>query len=181
MKKMVFYFLTGIAFVSCNSTGTESKEALKDSTATPSASTTIVMNYPYTIDHPDNWDMGSTSNTMTALSALKAYQDGNVPESMKYFGDSVQIQFEGMDKKMAADSLTAMFTNWRKGMKTIDIKMSDWESVISKDKKGEWVTIWYRQKWEDMKGKKDSLDVIDDMQIKDGKIVRLDEYSRKLH
>ncbi len=34
--------------------------------------------------------------------------------------------------------------------------MEDWESVISKDKKEEWVTLWYSQKWEDMKGKTDS-------------------------
>ena len=51
-------------------------------------------------------------------------------------------------------------------MKSIDVKMSDWESVISKDKKEEWVTLWYRQKWEDMKGKKDSADIIDDLRIK---------------
>ena len=59
--------------------------------------------------------------------------------------------------------------------------MGDWESVISKDKKEEWVTLWYSQTWEDMNGKTDSLAVIDDLRLKDGKIIRLDEYTRKLH
>ncbi len=63
----------------------------------------------------------------------------------------------------------------------MEVKMQDWESVISKDKKQEWVTLWYTQKWEDMKGKKDSADIINDINIKNGKIVRLDEYTRKLH
>jgi hypothetical protein len=59
--------------------------------------------------------------------------------------------------------------------------MDDWESVISKDKKDEWVTLWYRQKWEDNKGKSDSSDIVNDLKMKDGKIIRLDEYTRKLH
>ena len=63
----------------------------------------------------------------------------------------------------------------------MNVKMDDWESVSSNDKKEEWVTLWYRQSWEDTKGKKDSADIIDDMNIKNGKIIRLDEYTRKLH
>ncbi|KAA9041859.1 hypothetical protein FW778_07540 [Ginsengibacter hankyongi] len=179
MKKLFLFFLAGFAFSSCSNQGTESKEATKDST-TATTSTTVT-NYPYTIDHPDNWDMGNTANTMIALSALKAFENGNVEESMKYFGDSIHIQFDGLDKTMPADNLKAMFTSWRNGYKSMEVKMDDWESVISKDKKDEWVTLWYRQKWEDAKGNKDSADYINDLKLKDGKIVRLDEYTRKLH
>lgn len=171
--------MAGFAFSSCNNQPTESKEAMKDSsTATASSA---IMNYPYTIEHPDNWDRGSTANTMIALSALKAFENGNVAESVKYFGDSVRLQFDGLDKTMSADSLREMFTKLRNNMKSMKVKMDDWESVISKDKKDEWVTLWYRQKWEDAKGNKDSADFVDDLKIKDGKIIRLDEYTRKLH
>lgn len=178
MKKLMIFFLTGIAFAACENSGTETKEAMKDSTAvTPAAA----MNYPYTIEHPDYWEMGSNENTMAALNALKAYENGNMDESMKYFGDSVQVQFDGLDKTMSNDSLKAMFAASRSGMKSLEVRMDDWESVISKDKTKEWVTFWYRQKWEDMKGKRDSADFINDLQLKNGKIVRLDEYTRKLH
>jgi hypothetical protein len=180
MKKTMLFFLAAIALTSCNNSGTETKEPVKDSTV-PAPPAPVAVNYPYTIDHPDNWDMGSTSNTMVALSALKAFENGNVAESMKYFGDSIHLQFDGLDKKMSADSVKTMFTTWRNGFKTVDVKMEDWESVISKDKTQEWVTLWYSQKWEDTKGKKDSAAYIDDLQIKDGKIVRLDEYTRKMH
>ena len=180
MKKLTLFFLAAIAFTSCNNAGTDTKEAVKDSTA-PVPPAPVAMNYPYTIDHPDNWDMGSTANTMVALSALKGYETGNVPESMKYFGDSVHLQFDALDKAFPVDSLQAMFTKFRSAMKSMEVKMNDWESVISKDKKEEWVTLWYKQKWEDSKGKKDSADIIDDLKLKDGKIVRLDEYTRKLH
>jgi len=180
MKKLKLFFLAAIAFTSCNNAGTDTKEAVKDSAAMALA-TPAAINYPYTIDHPDNWEMGSSANTMVALGALKGYETVNIPEAMKYFGDSVHLQFDGLDKTLPADSVQAMFTKFRAAMKSFDVKMSDWESVISKDKKEEWVTMWYRQHWEDMKGKKDSADIIDDLKLKDGKIVRLDEYTRKLH
>ena len=179
MKKILVVFLGGAIFTSCNSSNTPANEATKDSSATMASAPK--MDYPYTIDHPDNWEMGSTQNSMVALSALKAYENGNVDESLKSFGDSVQIQFDGLDTKLSNDSLKSMFTRERRNFKSMNIKMDDWESVVSKDKKDEWVTLWYRQKWEDSKGKMDSADVINDLKMKDGKIIRLDEYTRKLH
>jgi hypothetical protein len=179
MKRLILFLLTGIAF-SCNNEGTTTKEATKDSAATTTTPATTV-NYPYTIEHPDYWEVGSTANTMVALNALKSFENGNVAESIKNFGDSVHLQFDGMDKKISSDSLKTLFTNLRSNYKSMNVKMNDWESVVSKDKKEEWVTVWYRQKWEDMKGKTDSADFIDDLQLKDGKIVRLSEYTRKLH
>lgn len=108
MKKLILFFVAALALSSCSNQGTASKETMKDSATVPASGT--VMNYPYTIDHPDNWEMGSTANTMVALSALKAFEMGNVAESMKYFGDSIHLQFDGLDKTMSSDSVKAMFT-----------------------------------------------------------------------
>ena len=183
MKKLALFFFAGIAFSSCNDQGAKTKEVVKDSTSVTTTTTPApaAMNYPYTIKQPDNWESGSPENTMVALSALKDFENGKVAESMTYFGDSVHLQFDGLDKTMPSDSLKALFTTFRNEMKSMEIRMDDWESVISKDKKEEWVTLWYRQKWENIKGKKDSADFVDDLKIRDGKIIRLDEYTRKLH
>jgi hypothetical protein len=139
------------------------------------------MTYPYTIDHPDNWETGNPQNTMNVLTSLKAYENGNMDESVSYFGDSVHVQFDGLDKMISKDSLRAMFKEGTSMVKSRSIKMYDWESVISKDKTEEYVTLWYRQYWEDTKGNKDSSDVINDLKMKDGKIIGLDEFTRKLH
>jgi hypothetical protein len=178
MKKMFLFFLAGIVISSCNNQATESKELMKDSTSDKPAA--VTMNYPYTIDHPDNWEIGSTDNTMAALTALKAYENGNIAECVKYFGDSVRLQFDGLDTKVSNDSLKSMFTKSRAALKTMEVKMDDWESVISKDKNTEYVSLWYKELWEDTKGKKDSLVQMDDLQMKNGKIVSLDQKSRKL-
>jgi hypothetical protein len=172
MKKLLLIFLAGIVF-SCNDKGTDSKETTKD--------TATAVKYPYTIAHPDNWVEGSTANTLVALSGLKAWEEGKIDESMTYFGDSVTLRFDGIDKKMLKDSLKLILGGGRSMYKTVNIKMSDWESVVSKDKSEEWVTLWYTQSWETPQGVKDSASVINDLQIKDGKIIRLDEHTRKLH
>ena len=138
-EKIDFIIVAGIA-LSCNNDGTASKDAIKDTTATTPASATA-MDYPYTIEHPDNWERRKTANTMTALNSLKAYEEGNIDESLKYFGDSIRVQFDGMDKKMSNDSLKAMLTNAWSRYKTVNMKMNDWESVVSKDKSEEWVTF----------------------------------------
>lgn len=177
MKKTTFILLTAIA-CSCNNMQTPPKDATKDSTAATAATP---VSYAYTIEHPDYWEVGSTANTAVALNALKAWEDGKLDESLKYFGDSVRLQFDGLDKKLSNDSLKVILTNARNNYKTVKVKMYDWESVISKDKTEEWVTVWYMQSWETTKGVKDSVDVINDLQIKNGKITRLSEYTRKLH
>ncbi|MEO5889471.1 MAG: hypothetical protein ABIQ31_04420 [Ferruginibacter sp.] len=180
MKKLTLLLLAGIAF-SCNDAGTSSKEAMKDSSAIAVDTSTTMMNYPYTVKKPDNWEVGSTANSMIALQSLKAWEEGKMDEALKYFGDSIWLQFDALDKKMPNDSLKAMFTSSWNAYKTVKVTMNDFESVISKDKSEEWVTLWYTQSWETKKGVKDSSSVINDLQIKDGKIVRLAEHIRKLH
>ncbi|MEO6218854.1 MAG: hypothetical protein ABIO81_00395 [Ginsengibacter sp.] len=177
MKKMCLFFLTGIVLSSCNDQATESKEAMKDSISAGSDAATI--NYPYTIKNPDNWEIGSTDNTMAALSSLKAYENGNIDECVKYFGDSVHLQVDNLDIMVSKDSLKSMFTRSRSQLKSMEVKMDDWESVISKDKNGEYVSLWYKEIWEDTKGKKDSLAQMDDLKMKNGKIVGIDQKSRK--
>jgi hypothetical protein len=177
LKPLFLLFLGGVLFASCKNAGKSSTETSMDSSST----TTKVqkMDYPYTITHPDYWETGSQQNTMNVLKALKAYENKNIDESLSYFGDSVRIAFDGIDKKVSKDTLKVLFSPDPKILKH-SIKMNDWESVISSDKKDEYVTIWYRQYTETAKGK-DSLDVVNDFKMKDGKIIELTEYQRKLH
>jgi len=178
IKLLSLLLLGGALFTACNSAGTSPNEAQKDST---SVSTNIQpMNYPYTIDHPDNWEIGSQQNTMIALASLKAWENKNIGDAVKFFADSVHIRFDGIDQKVSNDTLKSMITP-SPMTKNYSIKMQDWESVISKDKTEEYVTLWYREYKENTNGKKDSMDVVNDLKMKDGKIIGLDQYIRRLH
>jgi len=177
-RQLLFLLVAGLINFSCQEVADKITNDKME--VTEDASAPQKMNYPYTIDHPDNWETGSQQNTFNALSALKEWEKGNIDESLKYFADSVKVRFDRLDKMLSKDSLKILFTP-DKSLKSVMIKMEDWESVISKDKKDEYVTLWYTQYFETMDGKKDSVDVINDLKMKDGKIIGLDEYQRLLH
>jgi len=118
---------------------------------------------------------------LNALKALKAWELGKMDEAIQYFADTVQVQFDALDKKMPKDSLKKFLTAGWNYNKNVKIKVSDYESVESTDKTQEWVTMWYRQYTENKNGVKDSIEIVNDAQFKNGKMVRLDEYTRKLH
>lgn len=155
--------------VACKDEATETKPMVQAENIT----------YAYTIKHDaDYWDKGSQQNVALVLNALKAFENGNVAESMKYFADSVTFRTDYVDKRYSNDSLRAAFEGYRNGLASLTIEMMDWETVISKDKKFEWVGLWYKEKWTDKAGKTDSVYVMDDVRVENGKIVELDEKSR---
>ncbi len=135
--------------------------------------------YAYTIEKPDNWDMVTDpTNTSVALNALKAFEDNKIDESVSYFADTVHWRSDYTDEILGKDSLKAMFGNYRNSFTAFKIDMHDFESVISKDKKDAYVTMWYVEKFTDKNGKMDSVAMINDLKIANGKIIELDEAVR---
>jgi len=96
----------------------------------------------------------------------------------KCFADSVDFRFDGGDFKGTLAQFVKMVVSETSAMKTDKITMQDWEAVVSKDKKENWVTVWYKQKWTNAKGVADSAELVNDMSLKDGKIFKFDEYMR---
>lgn len=170
MRKTFILCLLMYISVSCNTPADKTA-------ATPAGDTTKPV-YAYTIKQPDNWETGSSKNTAIALSALKAFENNKVDESISYFADTVDWKSDYIDQKFTKDSLKAFFNAMWKETASVKIDMHDFESVISKDKKDEYVTLWYVQKVTDKKGKIDSMAVINDLKISNGKIVALDEALR---
>ncbi len=171
---MIFLVIVIFSLASCKDESGTAKTDSKDSTATADT-----MHYPYTIKNPDAWETGDKAHTMNVLKALKAYENGNIDECVTYFGDSVLLRFDELDAKVSKDSLKVMFKRNREANKSLKINMGDWESVKSKATKEEYVSLWYKEIMEDNSGKKDSLSVMDDLKIEKGKIVELDEKTRK--
>lgn len=135
--------------------------------------------YAYTIEKPDNWDMQTDpANTSIALNALKAFEDNKIDESVSYFADTVHWRSDYADMVLSRDSLKAMVANFRNSYSSLHIDMHDFESVISKDKKVAYVTMWYVEKFTDKAGKTDSIATINDLKIQNGKITELDEAVR---
>lgn len=185
MKKL-FFIIAPLCLLACNDSSTDTKSMPADSTSNNAAtsgttSTSTSTDYPYKIDHPDYWDINTNTNTMSALTALKSWENREMAKSVSYFADTVKLEFDGPTMTVTRDSLQKIFNADTSSFKSVQIVMEDWESVISKDKTMEWVTLWYKQVIEDKKGKIDSMRIVNDLQFdKNGKIKRLAEYKRKL-
>jgi len=172
MRKAFIICLLVYICVSCNNPA--------DKTTAKTDSTGAAPAYAYKIDKPDNWEMGDSKNTALVLASLKAFENNKIDESLTNFADTVIWRANDTDGKFSKDSLKAMFTAAWKQMKSTKIDMDDFESVISKDKKDEWVTLWYKQTTTDAKGKTDSVAVVNDLKIVNGKIAVLNEATRTL-
>ena len=176
MKKCMIAF--AILFVmACNN-----PEASKESTAAATAPAVAEkIDYAYLpADHPaDYWDRGDQKNVAIVLKSLKAFENGNVEESLAGFGDSIRYSSDGFDAKISKDSLRTIFKEGWKNMSALKVEMGDFEAVTSKDKKEEYVTMWYKQIMTDKAGKKDSMACVNDLKMENGKIVLLDEKTRK--
>jgi len=147
-------------------------------TGKDSASTTAATNFAYTTKMPVAWKWGSDSNIAIAMNALKAFETGDLKSSANLYADTTKFEFDYFDAMLSRDSVVAVLSRARAEFKNVSIVMNDYESVISKDGKDEYVSLWYKQYTEDMKGVKDSIECMNDIKFKNGKIVLLAEKTR---
>jgi hypothetical protein len=178
MKSMLASALLLLFFAACNSSAPKTETAATTDTAAKAPEVKIDYAYMPGDRQPNSWEMGDPKNLELVLKSLKAWENGNVEEAISYFADSARVAFDGFEGKLSKDSILAMFGRDRKNFATMKIHMSDYETVTSKDKQENWVTLWYKQVWTDAKGKKDSLSVVDDVKVENGKVVELDEKIR---
>ena len=176
MKHLLIVGLAATMLVSCNDKTATNDSNAADSSATTAAAPEETLNYAYALDSPyRDWQPGEKKHAAMVMKSLKAYEDGDIATCVSAFGDSVTLRFDGYTARVNNDSLQKILMNNRDQITSTKVHMNDWESVISKDKKHEYVTLWYKEVTTDKKGKVDSLSIVDDLKIVNGKIVELDQ------
>jgi len=173
MKKSYLIFLVTAIIAGCNNEPAPTEPTV--------AAEVEKIDYAYVpANHPpDNWDRGDQKNIAIVLKSLKAFEMGNVDASLEVFADSVEFAADGIDRKLSKDELKAKFSDGWANMSSMKIQMEDYETVVSKDKKSNWVSLWYKQIMTDKAGKVDSVYCMDDIKVENGKITILDEKTRK--
>lgn len=168
MKQIFMTACVAFILVSCD----DSKK--EETSATVSTETKAPLAYELAKPYK-NWEIGSHQNAVAAMSGLKAFVDKDFTKLESVIGDSLEVTFDNMNENMSKDSAMKFFTKMRGQYGDIKITMYDYVPVISADKNDEWVTMWYKQVWQDSKGNWDSASVIDDCKMKNGKMIQLDE------
>jgi hypothetical protein len=150
---------------------------------TPIDDTTTVNNaeldYAYTKSSTSNYNMGDPAQIQMVLTSLKAWENNNIDEAVQYFGDTVELYFDNYYAKLPKDSLKQFFTQTRGDFDSVKIVMHDWETVKSTNDNNEWVSLWYTEIIKPKNGKLDSLAMMDDIKVRDGKIVEINQYTRR--
>lgn len=178
MKKIILPALL-LGLLSCNETGTGNEiGAVKpvDDTVTTSAEN---LEYAYTRTNKSNYVMGDPARIQMVLNSLKAFETNNIDDLVSNFGDTVELNFDNYHAKVSRDSAKSILTNNRNGYETYRINMHDWETVKSTNTDDEWVSLWYTEVFKEKGGKLDSLNIMDDVKIMDGKIVEISGYMRR--
>ncbi|MCW3080562.1 hypothetical protein [Segetibacter sp.] len=176
-KKLCSLLFAGIALsvISCNN------NSLAEETATTAVkdSSTISVQYPYTLPEDNNWDMNTDpKNTQVVLAVLKGFESGDTTAIARNIGDSMELNGDGYKFKGTREEFMPVIAQEMQRLKNAKVKMHDWETVVNKKKTEEWVTVWYTQYWETPQGKTDSLAIVNDAKVKDGKVVKWNEYIR---
>lgn len=137
---------------------------------------TAEVKLPIPLEKPyRNWQIGSTENVVAAMNSLKSFIDKDFTAMEGTIGDSVYFDFDNYQAKLSHDSAMNMFKSMRPQYNDLKVTMYDYVSVISGDKSEEWVTFWYKQWWKNDKGVADSMNVVNDIKLKNGKMIELDE------
>ena len=178
IMRQAFLLLCSAAFLfACNNSDTKTADETKVADTQVAAMSTNDFAYPK--EDWGDWQPGSIDNLKMALQSLKDFETGNIDASLNVFADSIELKFDEMEGKFSKDSVAKMFKADRGSLKTMQIDMDDYETVKSRDGKKEYVSMWYKQKWQDQKGTWDSVICMDDLKIEHGKIVSIDEKRRK--
>jgi hypothetical protein len=176
--RQAFLLLCSAAFLfACNNSDTKTADETKVADTKVAAMSTSDLAYPK--EDWGDWQPGSVDNLKMVLQSLKDFETGNIDASLNVFADSIELKFDEMEGKFSKDSVAKMFKAHRGSWKSVQIDMDDYETVKSRDGKKEYVSMWYKQKWQDQKGTWDSLVCMDDLKIEQGKIVSIDEKTRK--
>jgi hypothetical protein len=171
MKQFFAILCLGFALASCNNADNKTAEPAKaDDKSTAEVKLAYELTEPY-----KGWEIGSTENVAVAMNALKAFTDNDFTALSNLMGDSISLDFDLFQAKLSRDSAMKFFTGARATYNDLRIMMYDYVSVISADKKTEWVTLWYKQNWNDAKGVADSMNFVNDIRLENGKMVELNE------
>jgi hypothetical protein len=167
MKKLSSLILASLFFAAC-----QNKEAKTTDSAT--ADTT---RYPYTIKQVQNWEMNPDSkNPVAAMTLIKTFENLDTASMGKILADSVAFDLDGYRFKGTKPQFLKEIQGEFEKMTGFKIEMQDMESVVNKNKTEEWVSLWYSQVSTTKAGKADTVALYNDIQFKNGKVIRLSEY-----
>lgn len=173
LKQLVLPSMLFVSILSCNN---ESKPV---SEKTDSLVKKEPPTYPFTAKYSLKWQPGDEKNALLVLICLKKYVEGDINGSAAYFADTAEFIGDKFYFRGSRDSLAKVIAEMRNVSAAVSKNFDTWITTYYPDKNETWVTLWYTEIMTDKNGKVDSIYYMDDVLIKNDRIVVYDEKQRQ--
>ena len=174
MRRLLAVAASAVLFISCNQNPASEKK-----TDTMAAKTDSIM-YPYKANYSAAFMMGEPANAKTVLDIWKAWEENRLPDTKALWGDTVTMEFaSGFKLHAGRDSLINGGVAERAKFTSVIDSVHAWMPLHSTDRNEDWVAIWGTEYTVDKKGKKDTADLHEVWQLKNGKVAWVLQYSAK--
>ncbi len=175
MKKTFSFLLLAFTVVACNNAPIEPDA----NAAREKAADSLAVAMPYRVATEPDWERGRKENVTIAMNTLKAYETNDMNALQQLLADSVEFNADGVSFKGSRDSLVQLMKTHRDEYNSIAVNMLDYESVKSKKRGEEWVGLWYIETQTSKNNQTDSMYVMDDIKIVNGKVAEIDSKARR--
>jgi hypothetical protein len=172
MIRFLFTIAIVLFMLSCSQNQSASGTA-GDSTQMAKADTT---SYAYKAGYSSSFDIGKPEASKTVLAIWKSYENNKLADSKDLWSDSVTLQFENFTFHGSRDSAIAGGIADRAQFTSVIDSVDAWVPLHSNDRNADWVAVWAREFTVDKKGKKDTADIHEIWQLKDGKARFMSQY-----
>ncbi|MBI1780741.1 MAG: hypothetical protein HYR66_05170 [Sphingobacteriales bacterium] len=177
MQKLLFVFCLAVFAMACNN---EKKEA--ETKETTEAKPTVAFSMP--IAYSSSWEMGNPAYAaMIVKGSWKDWQDNKMGDMKSWVADTILAFLSDNVMVKGADSLAARWNRGRAAYTNVIDTVHAAISLVSTDKKENWVTVWAKEINTTADGKKDTTEVMETWRInKDGKadfLLQYDRHARK--
>jgi hypothetical protein len=174
MRKLFSVLAIACFMLSCNQ-DKPAAEAKTDSVKTE-AKKVDTITYPYKAAYSSALEIGKSENAKLILDIWKAYENNKLENTKSVWADSVILQFEGFTfHGNAAKALEGAIKDRAQYTSVIDTVVA-WAPLHSTDRNEDWVAIWGNEYTVNKKGKKDTIDIHEIWQLKDGKVAYMAQY-----
>jgi ketosteroid isomerase-like protein len=162
---------------SCNNDKNNEKTA---ATSSSSDSSKPVVDLPYKASYSASFTTDvSDADLKLVLTSYKDWSDGDMTKVATDYGDSLSWDRSTGDHfKLPNAGIMKMWKSFRDSLSSVTIDMQAWQKMYASDKKEGYVVTWYKEIDTYKGGKADSGYYHDINQVKDGKIIALEQYKR---
>jgi len=178
MKKFLLCFCLAAFLLSCNSDS--EKTAATSSDNPDSTKNAMAVDLPYKASYSSNFTTDvSDADLKLVLMSYKDWAAGNMDIVATEYGDTLEwIRPSGDRYNLPNAGIMKMWKTYRDSLSSVTIDMQAWQKMYASDRQEKYVVTWYKEIDTYKSGKADSGYYHDINQVKNGKIIQLEQYKR---